>query len=99
MSKTNAIIFGSLVLATLFGVYGQGMAYFLNESFIEIHSIYSLSVLTILSIILFLISFVLSYHQYKKRKIKKNRIVLNISVFIGLPVSCWSLFVLAMWWG
>ncbi|MCP3027053.1 hypothetical protein [Halobacillus sp. A5] len=101
MSKTNAIIFASLILATIFGILGQGMAYFLNDNFAKIPPIYYLSVLTIISVILYLSSFVLTYLQYKKRRIEKAKMGLFFSVFggIGLLTSCWSLFVLAMWWG
>ncbi|MFN7252905.1 MAG: hypothetical protein ACK4M9_19355 [Anaerobacillus sp.] len=101
MSKTNAIIFGSLILATIFAIFGQGVAYFLNENLAEKHPIYYLTVLTITSIVLYFSSFVLIYLQYKKRRFDKSKIALYFSVFGGISffISCWSLFVLAMWWG
>lgn len=101
MRKANIIIFGSLILATIFGIFGQGMAYFLKENFVEISPIYYLTVLTIISIFLYLSCFVLTYLQYKKQRINKGRLKIYFSVFgcISLLTSCWSLFVLAMWWG
>lgn len=101
MGKTNVSIFASVILATIVGIFGQGMAYFLNESFVEIPPTYYLTALTILSVFLFLISFVLTFLQYKKQRIEKIKLVSYFSVFggIGLLTSCWSLFVLAMWWG
>ncbi|MFG6147622.1 hypothetical protein [Halobacillus sp. B23F22_1] len=101
MSKTNAIIFSSLILATIFGIFGQGMAYFLKEKVVEIPPIYYLSGLTILSVILYVSGFVLTYIQYKKQKIDMDKMGVYFSLFgfIGLLTSGWSLFVLAMWWG
>ncbi|WP_074733205.1 hypothetical protein [Halobacillus karajensis] len=101
MNKTNAIIIGSLILATIFGILGQGMAYFLNENFAKIPPIYYLSILTIISVILYLSSFVLTYLQYKKRRIEKDKMEVYFSTIggIGLLTSGWSLFVLAMWRG
>lgn len=101
MKKTNAIVLGSLILATVFGVFGQGMAYFLNENFAKISPIYYLTILTIISVFLYLISIVMTYFQYKKKGIEEVKLVSYFSVIscIGLLTSCWSLFVLAMWWG
>jgi len=99
--KTTAIILGSLILATIFGVFGQGMAYFLNENFAKIPPIYYLTVLTIISVFLYLISFVMTYLQYKKQGIEEVKLVSYFSVIgcIGILTSCWSILVLAMWWG
>ena len=99
--KANAIIFGSLILATILGVFGQGIAYFLNGIFAKIHPVYYLTVLTIISLFLYLSSFVLAYLQYKKLRIGKDKLGLYFSGIscVGLLTSWWSLFVLAMWWG
>ncbi len=102
MSRANiASIFGSLILATVIGIFGQGFAYFLNENFAEMSPIYYVTVLTITSVILYLSTFVLTYFQYKKQRIEKAKMEVYFSVFgvIGWVTSCWSLFVLAMWWG
>ncbi len=101
MSKVHASIFGCLILATILGINGQGMAYFLNDHFITISPIFYLTILTIISIVLYLCTFVLIYVQYKRRKIGKDNISVyfSISVIIGSFTSCWSIFVLAMWWG
>ncbi|MFP3919167.1 hypothetical protein U5N28_15290 [Lysinibacillus telephonicus] len=101
MRKMNAIIFGSLILATIFGIFGQGMAYSLNENLAKIPPIYYLTVLTIISVLLYLISFVMTFLQYKKHGSEEVNLVLYFSIIgcIGLLTTCWSLFVLAMWWG
>ena len=101
MRKTNAILFGSLILATILGLCGQGLAYFLNGIFAKIYPVYYLTALTIISLFLYLCSFFVAYFQYKKLRIGKEKLrlyILGISC-IGLLTSCWSLFVLVMWWG
>ncbi|MEN1966576.1 hypothetical protein WMZ97_00740 [Lentibacillus sp. N15] len=101
MKKSNAVIFGSLILGIILGIFGQDFAYLLHENFTKLDPIYNLTVLTLVSIFLFLNSLVLTYIQYKKQKIEKDKFGAYISVFfiVGLLTSCWSLFVLFMWWG
>ncbi|WP_339226214.1 hypothetical protein NSQ77_11905 [Oceanobacillus sp. FSL K6-2867] len=101
MRKTTAGILVSFILAIICGVFGQGIADFLNEKFPGIFPIYYLSAVTILSVFLFLISIALTYLQYKKLRMKKEEMVSFSIVIIGFGflITCWSLFVLAMWWG
>lgn len=92
MNKNNAIILGSLILATIFGICGQGLAYFSNEIFAKIHPIYYLTVFTIISVFLYLSSFVLIYLQYRKQRIEKDKLESYFFVlgFICFLTSCWS---------
>lgn len=101
MKKTNVFIFASLLLATICGIFAQDMAYFLHENLIALSPIIYLTAITIISLLLFALSFVLAYLQYKKRQIEKNKIVsyLSVSGVVGGLTSCWSLFILAIWWG
>ncbi len=102
MAKKNIIILGSLILATIFGIYGQGMSYYLNENLVEIAPIYYLTFLTILSVFLYFISFVLTYLQYKKHRNNKNKLGLYSLYAIGCIcsiIALQSVFILAMWWG
>lgn len=101
MIKINVLIFGSMILATILGVFGQGLAYFMNENIVKTYPIYYLSVLTLISIFLYVVSFILTYVSLKKRKIEKEIFDLYLIAIclLGLPTSLWSLFVLAMWWG
>ena len=101
MKKAKTVIFGSFILATICGIFGQDLAYLLNKSYSNIQPIAYLTVLTILSIALFLNSFVMTYFQYKKQRIQKQTLGLYFTGFgvIALLISCSSLFVLAMWWG
>ncbi|RCW76873.1 hypothetical protein [Saliterribacillus persicus] len=101
MRNATTIIFGNLIIATYLGIYGQSVADFLNENFIKISPIFYLTILTFTSVFLYLSSFVYTYLLYKKKRIEKDKIDLYLPVIlgIGLLTSCWSLFVLAMWWG
>ncbi|MGM0875914.1 MAG: hypothetical protein ACQEWV_14265 [Bacillota bacterium] len=97
----NVLIFGSLFLATVFGIFGQGISYFMNEHFVGIPPVYYLTILTIISVFLYLVIPVLTYSSMKKQIIEKDKfgVYLLTIGFIGVPTSLWSLFVLAMWWG
>ena len=101
MKKMNMFIYVSLIIATLFGVSGQDIAYFLNENFIESYPLYYLTTLTVISICLYICSMILIFIKYRKQRKTKNTlgIELYLCFIIGLPVSCWSLLVTAMWWG
>ena len=101
MKKMNTIVYVSLIIATLFGIFGQDIAYFLNENFIESYPIYYLTALTVISMCLYICLMIFIFIQYKKQRITKNKLEITLYLFftIGLPVSCWSLLVTAMWWG
>lgn len=101
MVKFHFSIIACVVIATILGLFGQDIAYVMNEKILSfIHLSYYLTVCTILSIGLYLISVVIVYVADKKKKI--SRIVYSkymiIVIIIGLFISCWSLFVFAMWW-
>ena len=101
MGKSNILILGSLTLATIVGIFGQGISYFMNKNIFSIAPIYYLTVLTCTSIFLYLVTVVLIYLAGKKQLLDKIeiRIYSRIIGFIGICTSLWSLFVLAMWWG
>ena len=101
MMKTNILIYGITILATILGGFGQGISYFLNENIVKSYPIYYLIALTIISIFLYLVALVISYISLKKKNIEKDefRVYILVICAIGLLTSLWSLFVLAMWWG
>lgn len=100
MKKSNIIIIGSLILAIILGLWGQSIAYFLHHNFVDILPIYYLTALTIISIILFLSSFILSFLQFKNNKtIEEKTLPLHFVIaLISVVTSLWSLFVLIVWW-
>ena len=88
-----AVIIG-LLIATLLGIYGQDLSYYFNDRFPEIELATAITVITFLSIGLYIIipSFLLIF--------KKMRGVYLIGfVLVGIPISIWSFFVWAMWMG
>ncbi|GGP13283.1 hypothetical protein GCM10011346_32820 [Oceanobacillus neutriphilus] len=88
-------------MAIILGIFGQDFAYLLNGIFPESYPIYNLTILTLISIFLFLNSLVMIYFQYKKQRMNKEKLGRYITLFViaGLLTSWWSLFVLIMWWG
>ena len=50
--KNHGMLVGSFILATVFGIFGQNIAYFLNENLVEVAPLFYLVVVTILSIVL-----------------------------------------------
>ncbi|WP_141431130.1 hypothetical protein [Bacillus sp. 03113] len=101
MIKANVLILGGIILATILGIFGQGISYFMNENIAEIYPVYYLTALTMISVFLYLVTPVLIYISIKKQKIEKEKfgVYVLVTCAIGLPTSLWSLFVLAMWWG
>lgn len=101
MKRFYGLLIGSFLLATVFSVFGQGIAYFLNENFVPIWPVYYLTGLTILGFLLYLLTAFLIFYAYKNKNstykyLEPIMILLFISAF---GASIWSLFVTAMWWG
>jgi hypothetical protein len=99
--KSNILIFGSLILATILGIFGERITYFIYDNFAKTDLIYCLTTLTITSILLYLVAVLLTYIAIKRRILDKNKFPIYFLIigFIGILTSRWSLFVLAMWWG
>lgn len=101
MVKPDILILGCITLATIFGIFGHGIAYFMNQNITPIAPIYYLTVLTFTSVFLYLVVAVITYAAKKRGILNKNRIDTYFTIigFIGTPTSLWSLIVLVMWWG
>ncbi|WP_282020903.1 hypothetical protein [Planomicrobium okeanokoites] len=101
MKKFYGLLIGSFLLATIFCVFGQGIAYFLNEHFIPIWPVYYLTGLTILGFLLYLLSAFLIFHSFKKQDstYKYLEPIVVLLFIAAFSASIWSLFVTAMWWG
>jgi hypothetical protein len=83
-----------LILATVFGIYAQGISYYLNERYPIISLTIAITIITFLSMGLY-IMIPLLLLIFKKL----NPIFLTAFLLIGLPISMWSFFVWAMWMG
>ncbi|WP_153731056.1 hypothetical protein [Sporosarcina obsidiansis] len=99
--KTVISIGVSITIATILGVYGQGLAYYMSEHMADIHPIYYLTAFTVMSMLLYVASFVLAHLLLKKKKKNEGKVIAAffvISIF-AVPISVFSFFVTVMWWG
>ncbi|WP_033542752.1 hypothetical protein [Planococcus sp. CAU13] len=101
MKKFYGVLIGSFLLATIFSVFGQGIAYFLNEHFIPISPVYYLTGLTTMGFLLYLLTAVLIFRSHRKQD-SAYKYLEPIGVLLFITAFCasvWSLIVTAMWWG
>lgn len=104
IKEFRIFIFINIILATVIGTYAQNIAsYVVGDYSINITQLYLyiLTVLTTLSIILFLIIPILIHLFMKKHQLKDEYllyILLVVDISIGIPTSIGSVFVLAMSW-
>ncbi|WP_203332572.1 hypothetical protein [Planococcus beigongshangi] len=101
MKTFYGFLIGSFLLATIFSVFGQSIAYFLSEHFIPIWPVYYLTALTGLGFLLYLLTAFLIFRSFKKRQPAYQYLEpIAVLLFIaGLSASVWSIIVTAMWWG
>ncbi|MBE1554177.1 hypothetical protein [Sporosarcina limicola] len=95
----HGLVFGGLLFsATIFGVFAQWFAYFLNDNFWAVSPVYYVDILTILSIVMFVTAFI--YAKKASNQLLKMEISLYcIILLLGIPTTLWSVFVCAMWQG
>lgn len=99
--KRIIMLVAAVVIATLSGFFGQNLAYWLNENLLgAIDPVYYLTVLTLISLALFLTVIIYMYRGYRKQHITKEKfyIFFPVTLTLTMLVSSWSVFVLAMWW-
>lgn len=99
MNKTDFMIIGNIVIATIFGLYAQSISYFIHGQVPSVSPVYPLALLTAISVSLYIITPMLTFMSIQRLKMNKNRFIpyLVIDGVFGLPVTIYSLFVLAMW--
>ncbi|MEJ8777364.1 hypothetical protein [Pseudogracilibacillus sp. ICA-222130] len=97
----SIILMVMILFAAFLGWFAQDIAYYFADHLFYQDPFKTLIVVTIISISLFIISFVMNTILLAKQKVnpKIYTTLLLANVFIGFFVSFWSLFVLAMWWG
>jgi len=88
----------SLIFATILGIYGQDISYFLNERNPTIELTTVITIVTILSIGLYIINPILLFKFLKLKKVYLIACIIASSL-IGLRISMFSFFVWAMWMG
>lgn len=99
-NKVRLILYGSVFLGIALGVYAQDIAYFLHSN-LGIPLLVGISLITVISILFFLIPPMLVSKVNKQNKVwkKEVNIYLGINVLIGIVISAFSLIVLIAWWG
>ena len=103
IKKFKFFICVNIILATIVGVYAQDIAYYIvgdySVSASELY-LYLLTILTVLSIVLFFTTPILVYRFIKKTLVEKQifTIYLIANILIGIQTSIFSVFVLAMSW-
>lgn len=100
MKKIKLYIYAIMALATIFAVYAQDISYYIDNTFDKISPLYCLRILTLISIILFLMPPILITRLIKNEKVEHKEFTsyFIINSLIGVVFSIFSLFVLFMWW-
>ncbi|MBM7541987.1 hypothetical protein [Amphibacillus cookii] len=87
-----------LIIASFFGLYGQDLAYAINEYVPTVTLTTAITLVTFTSIgIYIMIPLICWISKYVKRR--EFMIITRINCILGLPISIWSLFVWVMWMG
>lgn len=87
-----------LIVATIFGIFGQVIAYDFNGRFPTIELTTAITIVTFISIGLYII---IPISLLFFNKTEKLLLIVSViaCILIGLPISIWSFFVWAMWMG
>lgn len=101
IKKFKFFICVNIILATIIGVYAQGIAYYIVDDYSVSSSqlyLYVLTILTVLSIALFITTPILIHRFTKKTSVGKQifTIYLLADILIGFQTSMSSLFVLGL---
>lgn len=105
VKKFKFFICVNIILATIIGVFAQDItSYIVGDYLLSIsgfYYLYPLTILTVLSIVLFLATPILIYRFTKKSSIEKQTftVYLIANISIGILTSMFSLFVVIMSWG
>lgn len=99
--KNHNIVFLSMVIAIVLGVYAQDITYYINENVINISLSLCIIIVTLISLLLFIVPSVLVIrsNRGKSETDKIMKIYLGINALLGIPISAFSLFVMIMWQG
>lgn len=99
IKRFKFFICGNIILATIIGIYAQDIAsYVIGDSLSGYLYLHWLTILTVISIVLFLVVPILTYKIVKKSAIEKQIFTMYLiaNSFIGILTSMFSIFVLIM---
>ena len=94
----SAFVIIGIIIATILGLFGQDISYDFNVRFPTIELTTAITIVTFISIGLYIIIPISLFIFLKTEKILRIVGVITC-VLIGLPISIWSFFVWAMWMG
>ena len=97
MKIHNVLLIICLIGATILGIDAQDLSYYLNEKIPEIERTTFISILTFISIGVYIIIPIFTYHSRIPNKMFAFYLI--ASCVIGIPTSTWSIFVWGMWMG
>ena len=100
--KLKFYLCANIVFASIMGVYAQDITYLIVGDSPSTNSIlFWLTIVTVLSIVLFMLTPILIYRTIKKSSFEKRGFIPYIiaNYFIGILTSLFSIFVLIMSWG
>lgn len=99
--KSNVLAIILFAAATVIGVYGQDLAYSLNDWIPSIDPLTFLTILTIICITFFIASAIVVHVTTRKKNENYGAyfVIFSGIVVIGGVISVWSLLILASWWG
>lgn len=94
------LLLGIMLFASFLGLYAQSIAYYFENYLFYAAPFKTLIIVTITSVSLFIIAFVINTILLSIQKLKPRIyiVLLTINVIVGFLVSSWSLFVLLMSW-
>jgi hypothetical protein len=85
----------SLLIATLLSMFGQEISYYLNDQYPTITLTTSITVITFISIGLYIIS---PLYLFVFKKVKQQELLIAC-IALGSAMSMWSFVVWIMWMG
>ncbi len=102
--KFKCFVVISVILASVIGIYGQTMTYYIVDNIFTrgtLSTVACITSLTILSILLFLVSSMATFVGIKQSKLREEVFskYLFVDLILGCLISLWSVLIITVWWG
>lgn len=94
------IMYVIIFLATMLGVYGQDISYYINNIIGNFSPLFYLTIITSISVLMFLIppTLISKFNKKQKNEVEIFNLYYGINAVIGAMTSVFSLLVLLIWW-
>lgn len=99
INKVRLVLYGSLFLGSILGIYAQDIAYYLHDNG-GIPLLAGVSLATVFSFLFFLIPPMLLARIGEQNNMQSKEInrYLGVNALIGIVISGFSVIVLIAWW-